>query len=63
MHTHCDVFVRWPDGDKQSIGRMDFAFTKDGMEGKPVRHMARRFGWAMVKHGIRMIWKGAKEDD
>ena len=62
MKTHCEICLCWPDGDTQKIGRMDFEFNKSGMEGKPVRNVQRRFGWAMVRHGIRMILRGAKED-
>ena len=63
MKTYCEVKLYWPDGEAHSIGRMDFEFTKSGMEGKTMRNVQRRFGWAMVKHGIRMMVKGAKDDD
>lgn len=63
MRTHCDVILRWPDGHESGMGRMDFEFTKDGMKGKPVKAITRRFGWAMIRQGMRMITKGAKDDD
>ena len=64
MTQKCLVVLHWQGGHSHKIGEMNFEYTpKEGYELKPRSSITRRFGWAMVKHGIRMMVKGAKDDD
>lgn len=63
MKTQCLLVIHWPGGQSHKIGMLEVELTKTGVELKPRWSVARRFGWAMIRQGIRMMIKGDKDND